>query len=314
MTKQTPQLALNSIPMGDADMNYMANMQRAVDFIHNNVNNELVPDDIARQAYMSKSYFFKIFRYITGFSVKEYVMAYRLDGAARDLLTGEKRIIDIAFDCGFGSQQAFTKAFAKIYGIPPGAFRRTKKQAVPVKKLSLYYDGGIYMESIFQNVRFIDKNEFYVIGIEAKIDYNSNGHLKIKELWDSWVGEKIWERIPNPINYPVTMGMTEDTSKEETAVYRICMEVFTLDLTPKGLVGKIMPKASYAVFRLPLHQIGDFWQYFYKKWLPESGYEQPGALVTRGGWQMTSRAQLEVYGNVTCEDDEEIEMYAPILR
>ena len=192
-------------------MNYMANMQRAVEFINFNVNDELNVDEIARRAYMSKSYFCKIFRVITGCSVKEYVIAYRLYLAAQDLLMTDKRIIDIAFEYGFNSQQTFTKAFAKSYGMPPGSFRNTKMPLMPLKQLNLYYDGGINMDSIFENVRFIEKEEICIMGIEVKIDYNSSGHNDIGELWDMWVKEKAYLKIPSPINYPVTMGMTEDS-------------------------------------------------------------------------------------------------------
>ena len=297
-------------------MNYMANMQRAVEFINVNVNDELNVDEIARRAYMSKSYFCKIFRVTTGCSVKEYVTAYRLYLAAQDLLFTDKKIIDIALEYGFNSQQTFTKAFAKSYGMPPGSFRSTKMPIMPLKQLNLYFDGGINMDSIFENVRFIEKEEICIMGIEVKIDYNKSGHNDIGLLWDRWVKEKAYLKIPNPINYPITMGMTENTTKEDTAVYRICMEVDSLDNIPEGFIGKAMPKTTYAVFRLTLEELqsGEFWQYFYKKWLPESGYEQPGALITQNGWQDTCMAQIEVYSNVTCDKDEEIEIYAPIIK
>lgn len=297
-------------------MNYMANMQRAVEFINFNINDELNVDEIARQAYMSKSYFCKIFHVITGYSVKEYVTEYRLYLAAQDLLLTNKKIIDIALEYGFNSQQTFTKAFARSYGMPPGSFRMAKTSLMPLKQLNLYFDGGINMDSIFENVRVIEKEEICVMGIEVKIDYNRSGHNDIGELWDRWVKGKAYSKIPNPINYPITMGMTEDTTKEDTAVYRICMEVGSLDNIPEGFIGKVMPKATYAVFRLTLEELqsGEFWQYFYKKWLPESGYEQTGALVTQNGWQETSRAQIEVYSNVACSKDEEIEIYAPIVK
>ena len=297
-------------------MNYIANMQRAVEFINVNANEQLNLDEIARQAYMSKSYFSKIFRVITGCSVKEYVTAYRLYLSAQDLLMTDKKIIDIAFQYGFNSQQTFTKAFAKSYGMPPGSFRSTKMPLMPLKQLNLYFHGGIDMDNIFKNVRVIEKEEICIMGIEVKIDYNTSGHNDIGELWDMWVKEKVYLNIPNPINYPVTMGMTEDTTSEDTAIYRICMEVASLDNIPVGFVGKVIPATTYAVFRLTLDKLqsGEFWQYFYKKWLPESGYEQPGALVTQNGWQETSRAQIEVYSNVACAEDEEIEIYAPIIK
>lgn len=297
-------------------MNYIANMQRAVEFINVNVNNELNLEEVAKQAYMSKSYFFKIFRFITGYSVKEYITTYRLNLAAQDLLTSDKKIIDIAFEYGFNSQQTFTKAFTRTYRMPPGSFRTKKSKLISMKKLNLYFDGDMAMDSIFKNVRFVEKEEFYVIGIEVKVDYNNNGHEHIGELWDRWVQEKVYEKIPNLINYPVTMGMTEDTKKEDTAVYRICMEVSSLDYISESLIGKTMPKTTYAVFRLPFEEVllGEFWQYFYKKWLPESGYEQPGALVTQNGWQQTCKAQIEMYSNVTCERHEEFEIYTPIIK
>ncbi len=89
-----------------------------------------------------------------------------------------------------------------------------------------------------------------------------------------------------------------------------------MDNIPVGFVGKVMPKTTYAVFRLTLDKLesGEFWQCFYKKWLPESGYEQQGAIVTQKGCQETNRAQIEVYSNVTCSKDEEIEIYAPIIK
>ena len=187
---------------------------------------------------------------------------------------------------------------------------------MPLKQLNLYFNGGINMDSIFENVRVIEKEEICIMGIEVKIDYNESGHNDIGKLWDMWVKEKAFLKIPNPINYPVTMGITEETTKEDTAIYRICMEVESLDNIPEGFIGKAIPKTTYAVFCLTLDKLrsGEFWQYFYKKWLPESDYEQPGALVTQNGWQETSRAQIEVYGNVTCAKDEEIEIYAPIIK
>ncbi|MCB2291844.1 helix-turn-helix domain-containing protein [Clostridium sp. CS001] len=215
-------------------MNYMANVQRAVEFINVNVNDEINLDAIAKRAYMSKSYFCKIFRVITGCSVKEYVTAYRLYLATQDLLMTNKRIIDVTFQYGFNSQQTFTKAFRKSYGMPPGSFRTTKMPLIPLKHLNLYFNGGISMDSIFKNVRFIEQEEIFVIGIEVKVDYNTNDHNQIGELWDMWVKEKAYSKIPSPINYPATMGMTEDTSKGDTAMYRICMEVERLDNIPVG--------------------------------------------------------------------------------
>jgi AraC family transcriptional regulator len=79
---------------------------------------------IADRAGYSASRFSRGFTRLQGESVMSYVRGRRLEAAMRRILTEpDIRIIDLAFDSGFDSQEAFTRAFAKAYGHPPGRLR-----------------------------------------------------------------------------------------------------------------------------------------------------------------------------------------------
>jgi AraC family transcriptional regulator len=79
---------------------------------------------IADRAGYSASRFSRGFTRLQGESVMSYVRGRRLEAAMRRILTEpDFRIIDLAFDSGFDSQEAFTRAFAKAFGHPPGRLR-----------------------------------------------------------------------------------------------------------------------------------------------------------------------------------------------
>jgi AraC family transcriptional regulator len=69
---------------------------------------------------------------MVGEPVAEYIRRRRLMEAAKELLNTDDKIVDISLDYQFGSQEAFTKAFKKLYGIPPREFRRNNTNVVPL--------------------------------------------------------------------------------------------------------------------------------------------------------------------------------------
>jgi AraC family transcriptional regulator len=97
----------------------------AAAFIESRLMEPLSLADIAEAAGMSNFHFSRLFTAACGESVMAYVRRQRLARAARRLAE-EPRIalVDLAFDCGFESQQAFTRAFTRQFGVSPGRFRR----------------------------------------------------------------------------------------------------------------------------------------------------------------------------------------------
>jgi len=109
-------------------MNYYERIQKSIDYIEANLENEIDLNRACREAYMSLSNFYRLFFAIVGYPVKEYVRNRRISLAAEELLSSNKTVMDIAVKYGFESQDAFSRAFKRITGFLPSEFRKSKKK------------------------------------------------------------------------------------------------------------------------------------------------------------------------------------------
>ncbi|WP_240377046.1 helix-turn-helix domain-containing protein [Bacillus piscicola] len=108
-------------------MSYQAHetaIQRSLKFIEEHLTNELQLTLLAEQAGYSKFHFQRIFRKIIGKSVAAYIRERRITQSARELITTDQRVIDIAITYRFHSQESFTRAFKKVYNTTPGDYRK----------------------------------------------------------------------------------------------------------------------------------------------------------------------------------------------
>ena len=71
----------------------------------------------------SESHFMKVFKELTGMSFNAYLVSYRLEIAAKQLIETDQKIIDIAANCGFNNHSYFTRTFQKKYGLTPARYR-----------------------------------------------------------------------------------------------------------------------------------------------------------------------------------------------
>lgn len=107
-------------------MNYDKCIKKSIEYIEDNLKKKIELQEIANKAFLSKYHFHRVFHATIGESVAEYIRRRRLIEAANELLNTEHKIIDIALNYQFSTQESFTKAFKKFYGIPPKEFRKNK--------------------------------------------------------------------------------------------------------------------------------------------------------------------------------------------
>jgi AraC-like DNA-binding protein len=107
-------------------MNYDACIKKSIEYIEHNLDKKIELKELADKVFLSKYYFHKVFHAIVGEPVAEYIRKRRLMEAANELICTEDKIVDIALKYQFSSQEAFTKAFKKLYGMPPRQFRRNR--------------------------------------------------------------------------------------------------------------------------------------------------------------------------------------------
>lgn len=96
---------------------------KAVWYIEGNLGNELRLDDVARSVGLSRFHLARVFGSATGYSIMGYVRARRLSEAARRLAAGSVEILPVALSFGYGSHEAFTRAFRDQFGVTPEAVR-----------------------------------------------------------------------------------------------------------------------------------------------------------------------------------------------
>jgi AraC family transcriptional regulator len=111
-------------------MIYSERIQNAIDRIESLLNEKIDIEKIAGESCMSKASFYRIFFLLTGHSIYGYIKKRRLSEAAINLISSQKQVITVAFEYGYESHEAFTRAFKSFFNATP---YQVKKKLVNVK-------------------------------------------------------------------------------------------------------------------------------------------------------------------------------------
>ncbi|AKF05700.1 Transcriptional regulator, AraC family protein [Sandaracinus amylolyticus] len=105
------------------EIDYRARIARAQRAIEARLDAPPVPAELAELAGFSLHHFHRVFRGVVGESVEEHARRLRLERAARRLRASELPVVQIALEAGYGSHEAFTRAFRDLFGMPPSRYR-----------------------------------------------------------------------------------------------------------------------------------------------------------------------------------------------
>jgi AraC family transcriptional regulator len=106
---------------------YMERLLKVLVHIQNHLDEELSLGELAAVAHFSPYHFHRIFRGMVGESVREHVRRLRLERAALRLKHGREPVTGVAFDAGYESHEAFTRAFTVLFRVPPSVYRRNNR-------------------------------------------------------------------------------------------------------------------------------------------------------------------------------------------
>ena len=160
-------------------MEWAKSIREAIEFIETNLAEDISAEDVARHVNISPFYFQRGFTLLCGYTIAEYIRNRRLALAAGELAGGNAKVIDIAMKYGYGSPDAFTKAFARFHGVTPVMVQKNQammKTFAPLKiKLSL--EGGYLMD-----YRLTKKESFTVMGAAKSFSYDG-AKAVVPEFW-----------------------------------------------------------------------------------------------------------------------------------
>ena len=110
----------------ETEQSYQERLRDVLRFIDAHLDDTLTLERLAQVACFSPFHFHRIFRGMVGESVKEHVRRLRLERAARRLGRGNVSVLHVALDAGYGSPEAFCRAFESMFGVPPSAYRQSR--------------------------------------------------------------------------------------------------------------------------------------------------------------------------------------------
>ena len=105
----------------------IANIEKVIDYIESNLSSKLDLENISEAVHYSKYHLHRLFSETVGMTIHDYVGRRQLTEAAKLLVFSDRPIIEIAFICGYESQQAFSSAFKSMYKIPPAQYRENRE-------------------------------------------------------------------------------------------------------------------------------------------------------------------------------------------
>lgn len=259
-------------------MDSLKYMNDAMKYIEGNLTNQIDFKMVARIAHCSEYHFKRMFSFLAGIPLSEYIRRRRLSMAALELNGSNVKIIDVAMKYGYNSPDSFTRAFQNLHGVTPSE-ARTKGQplkAYPLMTFQLSIRGGNEM-----NYRIERKEAFNIVGIKKRVPIIFEGeNPEITKMWKSLTMEKI-THLKNLSNIEPA-GMIQasinfsDGRMEEKGELDQYIGVATTKRCPEDYTILEVPALTWAIFE----STGPFpgtlqetWGRIYSEWLPSSNHE-----------------------------------------
>lgn len=132
-------------------MNWISKVQESIEFIEENLLEDISIEEVGRAINYAPSSFSNLFSAVTGYTVGEYIRFRRLSCAVNDLAQQECSITDISFKYGYETVEAFSKAFKKLFHCPPSKYyevNRNYPKFNPIK-IDFRLNGGFCMGKSF---------------------------------------------------------------------------------------------------------------------------------------------------------------------
>ena len=150
-------------------MSLLPQIQRGVDYIEARLDMDIDLVAVSRTAGISHSHFQRMFKALTGETLKTYVRARRMANALDALLTTDARILDVAVAAGFESQEAFARAFKKTFGMTPTAYRKVGSRALFLEKVRFDHDYLAHLrEGVTMEPEIVERPAMRVVGMRTR--------------------------------------------------------------------------------------------------------------------------------------------------
>ena len=261
-------------------MNTLAQWNDAMAYIEKNLMFDIDPSQISRISGCSEYHFRRMFSFLAGMPLGEYIRRRRLSVAGLILQKESVKVIDLALQLGYESPEAFSKAFQVMHGVTPSQAKKanTELKVLPPMTFQLTIKGGLEM-----NYRVVEKDGFNIVGFKKRITMQFKG---INTQMDSLVQKltpQVIEELKGLCDVEpkgiLSVSANFDERTTEGSQLDQYMGVATSRAASNGYDILHVAASTWAVFKVvgtfPA-AIQDTWSQIYAEWFPASGYELTG--------------------------------------
>lgn len=256
-------------------MEWIKRCNESIDYIEKHLTKEINYEELGKIACCSSYHFQRMFTYMAGIPLSEYIRRRRMSLAAVDLQDKSAKVIDIAEKYGYSSPTAFNRAFQSIHGVAPSAVRNegVSIKTFPPIQFKITIKGANEM-----NYRIETKESFRVIGISSPLHKEVEKNFAIvPQMWQKASTDGTIPKLASEMNdFP--KGLLGISACNDTEQWRYYIAVASTKHT-EDLEEYTVPKATWAIFsgEGTNQSIQELEQRIVTEWLPTSGYEYGNA-------------------------------------
>lgn len=250
---------------------YLESLNRAIQFVENNLDKKILLKDIAREAFLSEFHFHRIFKSLTGETVKSFLLRLKIERAAIKLKHSKDDIGEIALDNGYENHETFTRAFKKYFQLTPQEYRDAI-QEITIKKQSDYQYKAISLDKLQVDEPTIK----YLPDLHLAYIRHTGSYDKVASSFQRLM---LWATTHLVLKLkPTTLGIVHDNpdlTDEEKIRFDACVIINKM-IQPKGEIGyKKIEGGKFAIFRYKgaYENFYTVYDYIYNVCLFEKGWE-----------------------------------------
>lgn len=257
-------------------MEWIERLNSAINYIEEHLTEEIEYEQLAQVVCCSTYHFQRMFGYMAGVPLAEYIRRRRMSLAAVDLLGGDEKIVDIGLKYGYTSPTAFNRAFQSVHGIAPSAVRKSGANVKSYPPISF----KIMVKGVEEmNYRIEKKEEIRIVGISQPLHKEIEKNFEIvPQMWGKAAEDGTIPKLAALMNSQ-PMGLLGVSACGEAEHWKYFIAVSSTAPLADGLEEYVIPAATWAIFsgsgtNLSIQELE---QRIVTEWLPTSGYEYGNA-------------------------------------
>ena len=283
-------------------MEWLERLNQSLNYLEENLSGTISNEQAARIACCSVFHYQRMFSYIAGIPLSEYIRRRRMTEAAFDLMVNGTKVIDTALKYGYESPTSFNRAFQSVHGVSPAAARREGAclKAYPRISFKISIRGDTEM-----NYKIETKEAFRIIGVKKRyaMDMEEN-HKLIPLFWQEAHQTDTIAKLCELMNI-APMGILGICAGMDGNEFDYYISVASDKPLPNGLTEYEVPAFTWAIFECvgPMpNAIQELQARVISEWLPASGYDYfdaPDIEVYPEGDQSSLSYKCEIWLPVT---------------